>query len=410
MDEVSTNNKYALHSEMTEDQAMDFALELAAKGWGWVSPNPAVGCVILDLNNRLIGFGYHEKFGGPHAEVNALRGLTPEQLQGARVFVTLEPCSHYGKTPPCAEALAKLPISEVIYGLQDPNPQVHGKGLAILQQAGIKVTFYDKKREAFENVCEHFLKNMRHQKPFVTLKAAVSLDGKLALKNGQSQWITGKESRQEGHRLRAHHDAILVGVNTFLTDNPSLNIRDPLFPGKTNQVIVLDPSGRGIKNIKSSKLYATHKPENIIWVLNAELKVSFSSTSKNVKSLDESTLFPLQEFKELGIKLIFIDKFTSISNLSNTLNLSELLQELWNLNIRSILVEGGGATISSFLNQKAADRLSLFMAPMVIGDVSGVGWSSSITPIEELSQSMKLGTFTTASMGKDVLFSTRILL
>lgn len=406
---MNIDNKYTLPSEMTEDQAMTFALELAAKGLGWVSPNPSVGCVILDQNNRLIGHGYHEKFGGPHAEVNALRGLTPEQLKGARVFVTLEPCAHYGKTPPCAEALAKLPIGEVIYGLQDPNPQVHGKGLTIIQQAGIKVTYYDKNHEAFEASCEHFLKNMRHQTPFVTLKAAVSLDGKLALKNGQSQWITGKESRQEGHRLRAHHDALLVGVNTFLTDNPSLNIRDPLFGEKTNQVIILDPTGRGIKAIKTSKLHFSHRTENIIWVLNAELKPYFSSTFKNGNDEDKSTLLPLSEFKELGIKTIFINKVSNTSNRSNTLDLNELLQELWHLNIRSILVEGGGATISSFMDQKAADRLSLFMAPIVVGDVSGVGWSSALNPIEELSQTIKLGAFTTVSMGKDLLLSTRIL-
>lgn len=404
-----TENQYALQSTMTNDQAMDMALSLATKGWGWVSPNPSVGCVILDSNNHLIGYGYHEKFGGPHAEVNALRGLSAEQLRGARVFVTLEPCAHYGKTPPCAEALAKLPIREVIYGLQDPNPQVHGKGLAILQQAGIQVTFYDKKREAFENVCEHFLKNMRYQKPFVTLKAAVSLDGKIALKNGQSQWITGKESREEAHHLRACHDALLAGVNTFLTDNPSLDIRHPLFSGKTNKVIILDPTGRGIKAIKKSKLYFSHRPENIIWVLNAELKNSFFSLSKDGNNLDDLPLSLLQELKELGIQWVFINEYTNISNISNSLNLDELLQELWNLNIRSILVEGGGTTVSSFLNQNVADRLTLFMAPILIGEISGVGWTSSINPIEHLSQSLKLGAFTMSPMGKDVLLSTRIL-
>lgn len=403
-----TENQYALQSKMTDDQAMEMALSLAAQGWGWVSPNPAVGCVILDSNNQLIGYGYHEKFGGPHAEVNALRGLSTEQLQGARVFVTLEPCAHYGKTPPCAEALAKLPIREVIYGLQDPNPQVHGKGLAILQQAGIQVTFYDQKREVFEKVCEHFLKNMRHQKTFVTLKAAVSLDGKIALKNGQSQWITGEEARLEAHYMRACHDALLVGVNTFLVDNPSLNIRHFLFPDKTNKVIVFDPSGRGIASLKSSKLYATHKPENIIWVLNAELKNSFFSTPKDENNLDRTNLYPLQEFKELGINLIFINKYTCTSNISNTLNLSELLQELWKLNIRSLLVEGGGATISSFINQKVGDRLTLFMAPILIGDISGVGWASSINPIYHLSQSTNLGSFTINPMGKDILLSARI--
>jgi len=417
VDEVSIETKFSINSELSDDQAMSFALEMAEKGLGWVSPNPAVGCVILNKNNRLIGYGYHEKFGGPHAEINALRGLTLEQLQGARVFVTLEPCSHYGKTPPCAEALAKLPIQEVIYGLQDPNPKVQGKGLDLIQRAGIKVKAYSKLHNELEKVCEHFLKNMREQGVFVTLKAAVSLDGKLALKNGQSQWITGEESRIEAHRLRAFHDTILIGVNTFLSDNPSLNIRHPNFNTKTNYVVVLDPTGRGIKHIKLSKLYSVHKPENIIWVVSSEIKATTTPLNNiNKNSLDSTNqnstfeLNKLQILSELGVKIIFINKFkSSISNTDNFLNLNELLQKLWELSIRSVLVEGGAATMSSFINQKCADRVSLFVAPMIVGDLSGLSWASQINPIEQLSQSVSLGPMDISKRGQDLFLSARMI-
>lgn len=419
---------------LTDDQAMRLAIVEARRGWGWVSPNPAVGCVILSSEGQRIGKGYHEKYGGPHAEINALRGLSQAELQGARVFVTLEPCAHYGKTPPCAGALAKLPISEVIYGLQDPNPQVQGKGLEILKKAGIRVTHFKKYEEDCARVCEHFLKNMRFQRPFVTLKVAVSLDGKLALKNGQSQWITGEESRLEAHRLRAFHEAILVGVNTFLTDNPSLNIRHPDYPQKTTQVIVLDPTGRGLSKLKDSKLYANHPPSSIHWVVGQSHKESQNLFDQ---SHDKSQTFFSQYLDELKINIIYVsalDKQGKSSVVSEQevdglpkknggtqsearehldpragkpvptteLNLNELLAELWRRSIRSVLVEGGASTLGAFVNQRVADRLSLFIAPIIIGDRSGRGWAQELRPIENLSQSIGMSSFEVVPLGKDL--------
>ena len=425
---------------LTDDQAMSLAIAEARHGWGWVSPNPAVGCVILSSVGQMISKGYHEKYGGPHAEINALRGLSQAELHGARVFVTLEPCAHYGKTPPCAEALAKLPISEVVYGLQDPNPQVQGKGLEILKSAGIKVTHFKKYEKDCARICEHFLKNMNLQRPFVTLKAAVSLDGKLALKNGQSQWITGEASRLEAHRLRAFHEAVLVGVNTFLTDDPSLNIRHPDFPQKSTQVIVLDPTGRGLSKLKDSKLYANHSPSSIYWVVSQSHKESQSlvgqSHDKSQSGLDQS-------LDELKINIIYIspldkqvdsnlkgkhvaDGFPTKSSEANLgannnldpgegklisateLNLNELLSELWKRSIRAVLVEGGASTLSAFVNQRVADRLSLFIAPMIIGDRSGRGWAQELQPIENLSQSLKTGDFEISQLGNDLWLSTAL--
>lgn len=371
--------------KLTDSEAMTLAIAQSQKGLGWVSPNPAVGCVLLDNKNCLLSTGYHEKFGGPHAEINALNKLSEKELTGARVFVTLEPCAHQGKTPSCALALSKLPIAEVIFGLYDPNPLVQGKGTEIIKNAGIKITQFDQDLVELEETCEHFLQNMREQVPFVTLKVATSLDGKLALKNGMSQWITGSESRQESHFLRAINDVILVGVNTFLIDNPSLNIRHNSFPDKKNKVAILDPNGRGFEKIKSSNLYANHKPENIIWVSKNDIKTD--------------------DLNHLGIHII---KVPSIPE-SDDLNLKFLLSELWKINVKSILVEGGASTISSFLNQKICNRLSLFMAPIIIGEKSGIDWTSNLNSITELQQSVPLNSFKVKPMGKDLLLTARFL-
>lgn len=374
-----------LGKKLTDKEAMALAMEAAQKGWGWVSPNPAVGCTILDNNNCLLSVGYHERHGGPHAEVYALKGLTSENLRGARVFVTLEPCAHHGKTPPCAEALAKLPLKEVIFGLLDPNPLVQGKGAAIIRAAGITATHYNQDQEALEEVCEHFLKNMRSQLPFVSIKVAASIDGKIALKNGQSQWITGLEAREETHFLRASHDAMVVGVNTFLVDNPSLDIRHKDFPEKSNKVVILDPKGRGMERLPSSKLLTHHRPEEIFWVTEAGIKTP--------------------KLAELGINVIE----AALLMESNNINLSELKAQLWKKDIRSLLVEGGGTTVSAFINQKAADRIYLFLAPIIIGSTNGISWSSGLDTIDNLNKSIPLSPFEMSSLGKDLLLTARFL-
>lgn len=379
MDEI------ALGQKLTDDEAMALAMHIAKKGLGFVSPNPAVGCVILDNTGSLLAHGYHEKYGEAHAEINALKKVSSKQLIGARMFVTLEPCAHHGKTPPCAEAIAKLPLSEVIFGIYDPNPLVKGKGASIIQTAGIKATHYAKEQEALERVCEHFLRNMRAQLPFVSIKCATSLDGKLALKSGQSKWITGAEARLEGHFLRATHDAILVGVNTFLADDPSLDVRHPSFPDKRNRVLVLDLQGQGIDKLSSAKLLESHAPEEIFWVIPTEV---------NSSTLDG-----------LGVKTLRVPTLTG----TPTLDLKTLKEDLWNLGIRSILVEGGAGTISEFINQKAADRLFLFTAPIIVGEQSGLSWTAGVHSIDNLTHSIALSPLEMTTFGKDSLFTARFL-
>ena len=231
-------------------EAMLLAIAEGSKGAGWVSPNPQVGCVILSSSGRLLSTGFHRKYGGPHAEVWALKALEKaSDLEGAIVVVTLEPCAHEGKTPSCAKALAKLPISKVVYGLVDPNPLVAGQGLDIIRNAGIKVEciteFFPELTAPLEQLCEHFLMNQNQKRPFVSLKVATSLDGIMAMKGGESQWISGPESRARVQFLRATHDAVLVGSGTILVDNPRLNSRDSNYEGKDpNKVIILDRRGR----------------------------------------------------------------------------------------------------------------------------------------------------------------------
>jgi diaminohydroxyphosphoribosylaminopyrimidine deaminase/5-amino-6-(5-phosphoribosylamino)uracil reductase len=198
------------------------ALRLAEKGLDTTSPNPRVGCVIV-RDGQVVGTGWHERAGKPHAEVNALRAAGAV-ARGATVYLTLEPCSHHGRTPPCAEALVEAGVAKVIVAMQDPNPLVAGKGYALLKEAGIEVQAGLMEAEATAlNI--GFVSRMTRNRPWVRMKIAASLDGKTALNNGASQWITGEAARRDGHRMRARSCAILTGIGTVLADNPELSVR-----------------------------------------------------------------------------------------------------------------------------------------------------------------------------------------
>jgi diaminohydroxyphosphoribosylaminopyrimidine deaminase/5-amino-6-(5-phosphoribosylamino)uracil reductase len=374
----------ALGTLLSDEQAMRLAIEEARRGAGFVSPNPQVGAVVLDSQNRLLSKGYHQKYGGPHAEVNALQGLSPEQLKGARIFVTLEPCAHEGKTPSCAKMIAKLPVKEVVYGLVDPNPLVAGQGADIVRGAGIQARLFldsvtPEQRAQWEadleEVCEHFLMNFRRQLPFVSLKVASSLDGQMGLKNGESKWITGAEAREHGHYLRATHDAILVGKNTVLLDDPKLDVRHPRFPGKLNKLVILDTQGECLKNSKL-QIFAHHKPENIFVVTgNVKTQTSLAQTiSMNRNS---------SEF------------------------LHQLLTKLWGSGVKSVLVEGGAQVLSSFISQEQAHRLYLFQASVLLGASSGKAWSEGVN-IGSMSGRIPLKQPRTQGMGPDLLITGRL--
>lgn len=354
------------------EEAFQLAIQEAKKGSAFVSPNPLVGCVIVDEKQQLIATGYHAKYGEPHAEADALQKLQPDQLKNATVYVTLEPCAHEGKTPSCAKALAKLPIKKVIYGLQDPNPLVSGQGAKVLQEAGIEALEYKGAlKNDLEDLCEIFLKNFRQKKIFIAAKVATSLDGQIALKSGESKWITGPDSRLEVHALRANYDAILVGSRTIEIDDPSLNIRHPEIQ-KTAKLIILDGSSKllsQISNGKDFRFLKTHQKENIFFA---------------VKKADKEFLHQQIAFESLN----------------------ELNQKIWDLGLRSIFIEGGSETYSSYLQENLIDRLHVFMAPSIIGSVAGLSWTSSLQ-ISSLSEKLVLRRVKSRTYGEDLYITGR---
>ncbi len=355
---------------------MRLAIAEGHKGIGFVAPNPLVGCVILDHEWRLLASGYHARLGEGHAEVNALAHVqNPEKLKGAHVFVTLEPCVHQGRTPPCAQALAKLPIASLTYGLTDPNPKVSGEGVRILRTAGIVVKEFEQLRPELEELCEIFLLNMRAQRPFVALKVAMSLDGKIALPDRTSQWITSEESRARVQILRGAYDAVLVGVGTFLHDNPSLNSRDPRFVTKATRVVLLDPEGQSLERLTSAKLLAVRAPENVIVVTREAARLP-----KGVRVIH----LPLQNAE---------------------FPLVRLLNELYLQGITSLLVEGGAATYAAFVGQDVADRLYAFVAPKLLGD--GLSWLSGWSA-GSMDRALRLIQPRSEALGEDVLITGRL--
>lgn len=374
---------------MSAGEAMLLAIQEAGRGAPFVSPNPLVGCVVLDAQGGFLSSGYHERYGDPHAEVNALKGLSEAELSKARVFVTLEPCAHEGKTPSCAKHLARLPVAQVTYGLVDPNPLVSGQGAQILRDAGKECVLYRDAHGAdldqdLEEVAEVFLWNFRHKKVFVALKAATSLDGRMATALGQSQWITGPESRQEVHRLRAALDGVLVGVGTFLADNPSLDIRLEGIK-KENHAIVLDPEGRGLAALGSAKLLQVRSAEKVIFAVALERAPALQAQADS-----------------LGVKLLAVKRDRELG-----LDLPMLLKGLWDLGLRSILVEGGAVTNHTFLRAEAVQRLHLFQAPIIVGGAGAHGWSGQFA-VPTLAQALVFERSRTRVFGRD-LYRTGLL-
>lgn len=363
-----------ISAPISPDEAFRLALREAVKGAAYVSPNPLVGCVIVDQDHRVLATGYHAKYGEAHAEADALRKLKSEQLKNATVYVTLEPCAHEGKTPSCAKALAKLPLKKVIYGLQDPNPLVSGQGAELLRKSGIEAIEYQGPlKSEFEEICEVFLKNFRHKKVFVAAKVASSLDGQMALKNGESKWITGPESREKVHELRSWYDAVLVGRNTIEVDNPSLDIRHPQIK-KENFLIVLDPQEHLLKKIVNGTGYRFLEARS-------KDKILFAVNQKN---------------KNLPYNQI---PFSSLRSLN---------EEIWKLGLKSVFVEGGAQTYSSFLEEGLIDRLHLFVAPSIIGAGNGLSWTNAFG-ISELSQKLTVSSARSEKLGNDFYITGKFL-
>jgi diaminohydroxyphosphoribosylaminopyrimidine deaminase/5-amino-6-(5-phosphoribosylamino)uracil reductase len=319
-----------------DEKYMRLAMQLAGNAIGRTSPNPLVGAVIVK-DNRVVGCGWHRKAGTPHAEVHALN-QAGELAQGADVYVTLEPCAHYGKTPPCAKALVEAKVKNVYGGLLDVNPKVAGKGFKILEDAGIHVE-YGFLQDELRKQNEVFFKWIEHKKPFVVLKAAMTLDGKIATATGQSKWITNETSRAYGYKLRDIYDGIMVGINTVIEDNPMLTAR--VDGGKNPIRIVVDSS------LKID--------------INANV-VQDKSAKTIIATTDKADKDKILKLQAQDVDVIVVDK-----DENDKVDIEKLLDILGQQNICSILVEGGATLSGSFVAKKLVDKVYFFIAPKIIG-------------------------------------------
>jgi diaminohydroxyphosphoribosylaminopyrimidine deaminase/5-amino-6-(5-phosphoribosylamino)uracil reductase len=322
---------------------MKIAISLAKLALGQVSPNPAVGAVIVQ-NNEIIGKGYTQPPGLAHAEIIALKEAG-QKAKGATMYVTLEPCCHYGKTPPCTQAIIAAGIKEVYVAMIDPNPLIAGKGIKELKKAGIKIKLGECAKEAGE-ITESYLKFITTGIPFITTKYAMSLDGKIATRSGDSKWISSEESRRYVHYLRYTSDAIMVGVNTVLTDDPQLTSRCSFNGGTTRKQplrVIVDVNGR---TPKTARIF--NEPGKVLLALGKEVTVSKKRVYKNIGA----------EIIELPSK-------------KGKIELDALLKELGKKQITSVLVEGGADLLGSFFDNNLVDKMIVFIAPIIVGGEKG---------------------------------------
>ena len=313
------------------------ALELARRAEGDTSPNPMVGCVIVDAKGNIVGEGWHHRAGMPHAEVNAIADMKAKQAQGHTAYVSLEPCSHWGRTGPCCEALINAGIKRVVAAMEDPNPKVAGNGFRRLRDAGVEVISGICEKEA-RRLNEHFLLWITEKRPFISLKFAETLDGKLATSARDSHFVTGQEARVYSHYLRKIHDGILVGIGTVLDDDPELTTR--LVEGKDPVRIILDSKAR---------IPLTAK------VLQGEAKTLVITGPE----ADTDTCRALAERKNVTV--------ISLPCNEGKIEINALLQVLYEQGLTSIVVEGGSEVLGSFLDAGAADRVYAFIAPKLVG-------------------------------------------
>ncbi len=329
-----------------DEKYMRLALQLAKRGMGRTSPNPIVGSVVVK-GTTIVGRGYHHRAGEPHAEVLAL-SQAAGKARGATLYLNLEPCDHFGRTPPCTHSIIDAGIERVVAGMKDPNPLVSGRGIRRLRSAGIKVDVGVLGVECKE-LNAPFCKYIFHRTPFVTLKAAASLDGKVATKSGGSRWISSEVSRTYVHRLRSTVDAVMVGIGTVLKDDPLLNVRLP-----------------GVKNVRH--------PLRVI--VDSRLRIPLGSrivrTAGEYRTLVATTraasISRIERLKKACLDVIVLK-----NDADGRVNLRALMKELGRRGILSILLEGGPTLNASALREKVVDRMLMFMAPMVIGGEKAPG-------------------------------------
>ncbi|MEG0471060.1 MAG: bifunctional diaminohydroxyphosphoribosylaminopyrimidine deaminase/5-amino-6-(5-phosphoribosylamino)uracil reductase RibD [Solibacillus sp.] len=358
---------------MKNDQKyMQLALDLAAGARGNTNPNPLVGAVIVK-DGIIVGTGLHRKAGEPHAEVHAFH-MAGEHAIGATLYVTLEPCSHFGKTPPCANLVKESGVARVVIAMKDPNPSVAGRGIQLLQDAGIEVEVGLLEQQA-RRLNERFIHNMVTNRPFVVSKIAMTLDGKIATANGHSQWITGEAARQHVHELRSEMDAILVGVGTILTDNPQLTTRLTNRISKNPIRIILDSK---LQTPLSSHVANTTEAKTL-------LVTSLEADEKKAKNLSTQ-----------GVEIIRVGKD------ERGLKIEEMLSQLYHRGITDILLEGGGMVNASFLRAGLIDQFIVYISPKLLGG------EHSISPfrgedVDSMEAAMQLNFSDVQKIGDDLV-------
>jgi diaminohydroxyphosphoribosylaminopyrimidine deaminase/5-amino-6-(5-phosphoribosylamino)uracil reductase len=359
---------------VNDELYMRLALKLARKGLGKTSPNPVVGAVIVK-GDRIIARGYHHAFGADHAEVDALK-KAQESVAGATLYVTLEPCRHYGKTPPCTDAIIKSKIGRVVIGMLDPDPRMKGESVKLLNQNGIKTTVGMLEADCLA-LNEKYIKHRTTGIPYVTLKWAQTLDGRIATAKGSSRWISSPESLKLAHRLRATNDAILVGASTVIKDNPELTTR--LVKGRNPVRVILDST------------------------LRIPLDAKVLKNQDKAKTLVVATLRAAKDklaaLQKMGIEVLIIPPDSR-----DKVDLIKLLKTLGKREITSLLVEGGGEVITSFLQLNLVDKLVVIIAPKILGKGTDAVGDLNIT---DLTKAYKLTFDKVYRSGVDIVVEGR---
>ena len=361
---------------MIEDKQILFmrrALELAQRARGRTSPNPMVGAVVVK-REKIIGEGYHSRAGHPHAEVVALR-RAGDKARSADLYINLEPCCHFGRTPPCTDAIIQAGVKRVFVGMKDPNPLVKGKGLRALKAQGIIVVSGVLKKECM-NLNESFLKVITTGMPFVILKTAMSLDGKIATRSGDSRWISGEWARNHVHKIRNHVDAIMVGTETVLKDNPRLTCRLKKNSVKHPTRIILDRRNR---IPLTANVFKNSRSQKVIYITGPDI------SSARMKALVA---------KKVEILNTKSDK--------NGFHIKPLLKDLANREVNSILIEGGAELNSSVLNAGVVDRIVAFISPILIGGSRAPGFFGG-QGVLKVGSSIKLKNLEVTKIGEDLM-------
>ena len=334
--------------ETTDDKYMRMCFELAQRGFGKVAPNPMVGCVVLDRNNNLVATGYHKQYGENHAERDALLKLKNGEAEGGTLYVNLEPCSHYGKTPPCVDLIIERKLARVVIGMKDVNPKVDG--VSKLKKNGISVDYVLRNEAEFIN--RRFIKTMTKKLPYVVLKTATTMDGKIASKTGSSKWITSSKSREEVYRMRTEFDCIMTSSNTIIADNPNM---------EHNFKCILD------KDLRTDKNANIYKQGSI-----------YIATKENT---------PLKD---------------------GNLDIEYVLKQLFNKDIYSVFVECGGTLAGAMLKEGLIDEIYQFIAPKILNDNLGISCFNGDS-VQTIAEAKELKIYDTQMFGNDILIKSVVL-